>query len=129
MQVERWPSGGKGRSRTVTYNGVCWTVANATDTSAGFEEQVAQSLQMLESHLIEAGCARSHILSIQVILADISRRSDFDKLWQGWIGLNPEHWPQRACFQSSLAPGLLIELVAMAAPASAAQVVRLPTST
>ena len=126
MQVERWSTSSKGRSRTVMYGGICWTVANATDTSADFKEQAAQSLRMLESHLVEAGSARSHLLSVQVILADISNRSDFDSLWQEWIGPNPKHWPQRACFQSLLAPGLLIELVAVGAPSSAVQVSRMP---
>ncbi|MES2972584.1 MAG: RidA family protein [Pseudomonadota bacterium] len=118
MQIERWPSSGKGRSRTVAYNGMVWTVANATDSAAPFEEQVAQSLQMLERHLVEAGSARTQLLSVQVMLADIADRAAFDARWQPWIGPNPEHWPQRACFQSTLAPGLLVELVAVAAPAS-----------
>ena len=76
-----------------------------------------QSLEMLNSHLLEAGSARTHILSLQVILADIGNRGVFETQWQEWIGPNPESWPQRACFQSGLAPGLQIELVAVAAPA------------
>ena len=124
MQVERWPSSGKGRSRSVAYGNVVWTVANAIDTSAGFEAQALESLRMLESHLLEAGSARTHLLSVQVILSNIENRGAFDRLWQEWIGSNPEHWPQRACFQSALAPGLLLELVAVAAPASVGQVER-----
>ncbi|WP_457352951.1 RidA family protein [Roseateles sp. P5_D6] len=122
--IERWPINGKGRSRTVAhggFGGLVWTVANATDFSAGFEEQVRQSLQMLEAHLQEAGSARTHLLSLQVILTDIANRDAFDLQWQAWIGPHPEHWPQRACFQSGLAPGLLIELVVVAAPVSAGQ--------
>lgn len=118
MQVERWSSS-KGRSRTVAYGNLVWTVANATDTSAPFVAQAAQSLQMLESHLKEAGSARTHLLSLQVVFADITNRGAFDRLWQEWIGPHSEHWPQRACFQSALAPGLLVELVAVAAPTSA----------
>ena len=116
MPIERWSSSSKGRSRTVAYGGVIWTVANATDSSATFEDQVAQSLGVLESHLREAGSARTHLLSLQVILSDIANRGAFDTLWQEWIGSNPEHWPQRACFQATLAPGLLVELIAVAAP-------------
>ena len=97
-----------------------WTVANATDFSAGFDEQVRQSLQMLEAHLQEAGSARTHLLSLQVILTDIANRDAFDRQWQAWIGPDPAHWPQRACFQSGLAPGLQVELVVVAAPVSAA---------
>jgi enamine deaminase RidA (YjgF/YER057c/UK114 family) len=121
MHVERWRISGKGRSRTVAYGNLVWTVANATDTQASFEIQVTQSLQMLEAHLKEAGSARTHLLSLQVILTDIANRPVFDRQWQEWIGPNPEHWPQRACFQSGLAPGLQIELIAVAAPTSASQ--------
>lgn len=118
MHVKRWPSGGMGRSRTVAYGSLVWTVANASDPGAGFDEQVSQSLEMLESHLLEAGSARTHLLSLQVILTDIGNRPAFDEQWQAWIGSTPEHWPQRACFESGLAPGLLVELVAVAAPVS-----------
>ena len=119
LQVDRWPSRGPGRSRIVACGHAIWTVANATDTTAGFEAQAIESLQMLESHLLEAGSARTHLLSVQVILSDIEDRNAFDALWRDWIGPDPAHWPQRACFQAALAPGLRVELVAVAAPASA----------
>lgn len=121
MTINRWPSTAQGRSRTVAYGGLVWTVANATDTSADFATQVAQSLAMLESHLTEAGSARSHLLSLQVILTEIANRDAFDQQWREWIGPDPAHWPQRVCFQAALAPGLRVELAAVAAPASVAQ--------
>jgi len=124
MQVDRWTSSAKGRSRSVAYGNVVWTVANAIDRSADFDAQVAESLRMLEAHLVEAGSARTHLLSVQVILSNIADRDAFDSLWNEWIGPSPQHWPQRACFESALAPGLLLELVAVAAPASASQVQR-----
>src|SRR5688572_4725530 len=127
MQIERWTSSSKGRSRSVAYGGVIWTVANAIDTSAAFEAQAIESLSMLDAHLTEAGSARTHLLSLQVIVSNIEDRGTFDRLWQEWIGSNPEHWPQRACFQSALAPGLLVELVAVAAPRSAGQVAHAAT--
>ena len=114
-RIVRWPSSALGRSRAVAFNGVVWTVANTSDGSADFDVQVAQSLAMLEAHLQEAGSSRHHMLSLQVILVDIDKRSAFDARWQEWIGPNPEHWPQRAVFQAALAPGLQIELVAVAA--------------
>jgi enamine deaminase RidA (YjgF/YER057c/UK114 family) len=124
MHITRWPSSNKGRSREVACGELVWTVANAKDKSVDFDTQATQSLQMLESNLIEAGSARTHLLSVQVMLADIAHRDAFDRLWQEWIGDDPAHWPQRACFQSVLAPGLLIELVAVAASASAQQRIR-----
>lgn len=115
MQIDRWPGSGKGRSRIVAFNGCVWTVANAVTPGASFEVQVAESLGMLEGHLQEAGSARTHLLSVQVLLTDISKRAAFDLQWQAWIGHDPAHWPQRACYQAELAPGLQIELVVVAA--------------
>ena len=121
MHVERWSSNSKGRSHTVAYGNLVWTVANATDAEANFEVQVVQSLQMLDAHLKQGGSARTHLLSLQVILTDIANRPAFDSQWQEWIGPNSDHWPQRACFESGLAPGLQIELIVVAAPISASQ--------
>lgn len=119
MHIERWSSISPGRSRTVSAGGLVWTVANARQPSAPFEAQVAESLAMLDEHLREAGSARTQLLSLQVLLTDIGQRAAFDRLWQAWVGPEPDHWPQRACYQAELAPGLLIELVAVAALATA----------
>jgi enamine deaminase RidA (YjgF/YER057c/UK114 family) len=118
MIIKRWSSSGKGRSSCVALDGMVWTVANAMDMTANFESQVAQSFAMLDMHLTEALSARTHILSLQVILTDMKHLGTFDALWQDWIGPDPAHWPQRACYQSALTPGLLVELIATAAPAS-----------
>ncbi len=113
--ISRWPAGAAGRSRTVRHGETVYTVANARQAGAPFADQVAQSLAMLDAHLREAGSARSRLLSIQVLLADIADRPEFDRHWTAWIGADPDHWPQRACHQAALAPGLLIELIAVAA--------------
>jgi enamine deaminase RidA (YjgF/YER057c/UK114 family)/GNAT superfamily N-acetyltransferase len=118
MRVRRWPARAPGRSRAVACNGLVWVVANATDGHPQFDVQVEQSLARLDGSLREAGSDRSHLLSLQVILADIDNRARFEEHWQAWIGTDPMHWPQRACFQSALAPGLQIELVAVAALAT-----------
>ena len=113
--VQRWPSRSGARSRVVAYGGMVWTVANASDSAAGFAAQVTQSLAMLDAHLAEGGSARTHILSIQVLLADIGQRDAFDALWREWIGPDARHWPQRVCSQAALAPGLRLELAVVAA--------------
>jgi enamine deaminase RidA (YjgF/YER057c/UK114 family) len=117
--VQRWPSRSGGRSRVVASGGMVWTVANATDSTADFAAQVTQSLAMLDTHLREAGSARTHILSIQVLLADIADRDAFDALWRQWIGPDARHWPQRVCCQAAMAPGLRVELAVVAAQAGA----------
>ena len=113
--ITRWPGGAPGRSRSVRHAGTIYTVANARQVAASFDEQVAESLAMLDAHLREAGSSRAHLLSIQVLLSDIAQRPAFDRHWIDWIGADPQAWPQRACWQAALAPGLLIELIAVAA--------------
>jgi enamine deaminase RidA (YjgF/YER057c/UK114 family) len=118
MSVRRWPASAPGRSRSVVCNGLVWTVANTPDGDPDFDVQVQQSLARLDSHLREAGSDRRHLLSLQVLLSRIEHRAQFDEHWLRWIGTDPLYWPQRACFQAALAPGLLVELVAVAALAS-----------
>lgn len=100
-----------------------YTYAAGKNTS-----DIAQALDALEAlfdaHFQEVRSSRAHILSLHVLLRHIEHRGVFVKLWQAWIGNQPEHWPQRACFQAELAPGLLVELVAVAADSSASQRVR-----
>jgi enamine deaminase RidA (YjgF/YER057c/UK114 family) len=87
--------------------------------SAGFEDQVTQNPNLLESHLREADSARSRLLSLQVLLADIQARDAFDRMWRLWIGAGPDTLAAAGLFQAALAPGLRVELLAMAAPVSA----------
>lgn len=113
--IDRWPSGAPGRSRTVRHGDTVYTVANARRVPAPFADQVIESLAMLDAHLAEAGTSRARLLSIQILLTDIADRPVFDRHWLAWIGDDPSHWPQRACYQVALAPGLTIELIAVAA--------------
>ena len=116
--ITRWSGGAPGRSRTVRHDDTVYTVANARRLPASFAEQAVESLAMLDAHLAEGGSSRSGLLSIQVLLTDIADRAEFDRLWVEWVGDDPAHWPQRACYQAALAPGLMIELIAVAAAPS-----------
>lgn len=117
MNIERWPAGAPGRSRTVAHGGLVWTVANATDPAAApdFPAQVTQTLAALDEGLRDAGSSRDRLLSVQVMLASLAMKSAFDEIWNRWIGSDPANWPQRACFEGRAAPGLLIEITAVAA--------------
>lgn len=117
MNIERWGSQAKGRSHTVARGDTVWTVSNARNLTGNFEAQVNETLAFLEASLVQAGSSRQHLLSVQVILADIHDREQFNELWCKWIGDNPAHWPQRAVLGASLAPGLLLELIVIAARA------------
>jgi enamine deaminase RidA (YjgF/YER057c/UK114 family) len=91
-----------------------WSVSNATTAGAEFGTQVVQTLEFLDSSLEKAGSGKTKLLSVQVLLADISNRESFNQQWCEWIGENPENWPQRAVYQAALAPGLSIELIVTA---------------
>ena len=114
-KIERWRGPAEGRSRMVAFGELVWAVSNASTPGADFEAQVFETLQRLDQSLREAGSDRGRLLSVQVILADVSMRGAFDALWQAWIGPDPLHWPQRAVHGGALAPGLLLEVVATAA--------------
>ncbi len=101
----------------VAFGELVWAVANARNLAADFAAQTQETFLLLDTALQEAGSDHSRMLSVQVLLANIEDRWHFDELWRDWIGPNPDHWPQRACFQTGLAPGLLIELVVTAARA------------
>jgi enamine deaminase RidA (YjgF/YER057c/UK114 family) len=115
MEITRWAGTARGRSRASALGEMLWLVANATDARGDFPAQVTETLANLDNTLREAGSHRSRLLSVQVILQDISRKPEFEELWQGWIGPDPAAWPQRCCFQAVLTPGLLIEVTAVAA--------------
>ncbi len=114
MKTDRWGSGVKGRSHTVAHGGTVWTVSNAKNLAGDFATQVAETLEFLDTSLKQAGSSRERLLSVQVILADIRNRDQFNDIWCQWIGDNPAHWPQRAVFGAALAPGLLLEVIAVA---------------
>ena len=117
-EVQRWRGAGVvGRSHTVARGGLVWTVSNARNLQAGFEEQAAETLAILDAFLAQAGSDKAGLLSVQVVLADIADRDAFDTLWRAWVGPDPAHWPQRAVIGAALAPGLRLEVIATAARA------------
>ena len=114
MKTQRWGSGVPGRNHTVAYGDTVWTVSNAKNLQFGFREQATETLACLQTFLEQAGTVKTNLLSVQVILANIADRDEFDEIWCDWIGSDPNHWPQRAVLGAALAPGILVELIATA---------------
>ncbi len=114
MEIKRWSGGTQGRSTASAYAGLLWLVSNASDVSGDFCSQTLETFALLDTTLQKAGSSRKRLLSVQVLLADIAMKPVFDILWKEWIGTEPTGWPQRACFQVGLTPGLLIEITAVA---------------
>lgn len=115
MKTQRWGSGVPGRNHTVARGDTVWTVSNARNLHGGFREQAAETLTLLQSFLAQAGTDKSNLLSVQVVLANIADRDEFNEIWCAWIGTDPDRWPQRAVIGAALAPGLLVEVMATAA--------------
>ena len=117
MDIRRWPGGATGRNRTVAWNGMVWTVATAAAVE-GFLPQVEACLSLLDRSLADAGTSRSRMLSVTVYLQDMGEKPAFDRMWDAWIGPDPQAWPQRACVGAKLAGGCLVEIVVFAAGAA-----------
>jgi enamine deaminase RidA (YjgF/YER057c/UK114 family) len=115
MEINRWPARAPGRSRAVQWQGLVWAVASTGDVSLAIDEQITDCLQSLDRTLAEAGSDKTRLLSVQVFLAEMDFKPKLDEAWNAWIGPDPNHWPQRACLGVGLAPGLLVEIVALAA--------------
>lgn len=117
--IERVPSGHAGRSRSCAYGDIVYTVATAADTSLDIVGQTHQALAALSNRLEDLGSHASRMLSAQVLLANMDSKSTVDDIWAQWIGDNPQHWPQRACYGVDLGGRLLIEIIVTAARGNA----------
>lgn len=113
--IERVPSGHAGRSRSCAYADVVYAVATSADTSLDIVGQTNGALAALSVSLENLGSHVSRMLSAQVLLADMTSKYLVDEVWTRWIGDNPQHWPQRACYGVDLGGKLLIEIIVTAA--------------
>ena len=112
--IERKRGNSKGRSIASAHKDLVWMVSTATDMSLCIEEQTKQALNILQDNLVEMGSDKSRIVSSQVYIANMSDKVKMDKVWQDWLGSNPEHWPQRACLGVALEGNTLIEVTVTA---------------
>lgn len=103
-----------GRSKSSSYKDLVWTVATASDENLDLAGQTIETLDSIEKNLIELGSSKSKILSAQVYITDMSKKSTMDKVWRDWIGDNPNNWPQRACLGVELEGQCLIEVTVTA---------------
>jgi enamine deaminase RidA (YjgF/YER057c/UK114 family) len=110
--IARFP-GVPGRSRTVAYGGLLFTVATAATKFPSLREQTADALQVLEGRLREAGSDRTRLLSCTVYITDMARKPEMNEAWLAWV--DPDHAPQRACIGAALEGDDLVEIVAVAA--------------
>jgi enamine deaminase RidA (YjgF/YER057c/UK114 family) len=112
MNIQRFSGNAPGRSRAVGFDNLVFAVATAPG-STSVQDQTRQALARLEQNLADAGSDKTRLLSATVYLADITRKTEMDEVWNQWIG--PENWPQRACVQAGLGPDVLVEITVIAA--------------
>jgi enamine deaminase RidA (YjgF/YER057c/UK114 family) len=113
--IQRWKGSASGRSRTVAYQNLVWTVATSDDETGDVQAQARRCLQLLDESLTAAGTDKTRLLSAQVFLADMSTKQAFDAVWNPWIGPDASTWPQRACVGATLAGRCLVEIILLAA--------------
>jgi enamine deaminase RidA (YjgF/YER057c/UK114 family) len=99
----------------VAFGDLVFTVATAAGVPS-IQEQTRQVLARIDQNLADAGSDKTRLLSATVYLTDIASKAAMDEVWNEWIG--PENWPQRACVQVGLTPGVLVEIAVVAARAS-----------
>jgi len=112
--IERKSGIYQGRNKSSAYNDLVWTVATASDTSVGIEQQTALTLETIQSNLLELDSDKSRIVSAQVYIANMADKPVMDSVWQQWLGDNPQDWPQRACLGVNLEGDVLIEVTVTA---------------
>jgi len=84
------------------------------DASLDIRGQTRQVLQAIDTLLARAGSDKSHLLMVQIFLADLADFDGMNEVWDAWVV--PGHTPPRATVQAALArPGWRIEVVATAA--------------
>ena len=113
MTVTRIPGSVATRSRAVIHDGTVYLVATAPVKTASVEDQMRQSLALIDESLALAGTDKSRVLMMTVYLTDMSAKADMNRAWEEWV--SPGHAPVRACIGAALADGDLIELVVTAA--------------
>lgn len=112
--IKRYKGKYRGRSKAAVYKDLIFTVATSDDINLSIEKQTKKTLDTIENNLLEAGSNKKNILSANVYLADIKDKAKMDKIWNEWIGDNPENWPQRACLGVDLEGNTLIEVTVIA---------------
>lgn len=100
-------------SDAVVHNGVAHFVEIADDPSQDMRGQVAQILSQIDARLALVGSDRKKLLQVLIYVTDLQNTPVLNEQWDAWV---PEgHAPARACVQTGLGKGYLIEMVITAA--------------
>lgn len=76
--------------------------------------QTKEILATIDRLLASVGSDKSHILSVNIWLADIRTRNEMNEAWIEWA--DPAHLPARATVEAKLGdPRMLVEIMLVAA--------------
>ena len=102
-------------SGAVVHGGLVWLAGQvADDSSLDTEGQTADVLAQVDALLAAAGTDKSRLLSVTVVLADITEAAAMNRAWDRW--LDPAHKPARMTIQAPLVdPVWRVEITGVAA--------------
>ncbi|WP_158743509.1 RidA family protein [Acidisphaera sp. L21] len=86
----------------------------ADDATLDMEGQTADVLRQIDAILAEAGTDKSHLISIQIFVTDITDVAAMNRAWDAWLDkANP---PARATVEAKLVnPAWRVEITGVAA--------------
>ena len=103
-------------SEAVVHQGVVYLSGQlADDLSGDIRQQTRETLASIERLLVEAGSAKSQLLSATIHLRDIDADyTGMNEIWDGW--LTPGSAPARTTVQALMyAPDVRVEITVVAA--------------
>ena len=102
-------------SGAVVHGGTVYLAGQVPDdTDADAYGQTADVLRQIDALLAEAGTDKQHLLSVQVVLADLADFGAMNRAWDAW--LDPAHKPARMTIEARLAnPLWRVEITGVAA--------------
>jgi enamine deaminase RidA (YjgF/YER057c/UK114 family) len=116
-EIQRSGTGPYKFSQVVVHDGVAYLagqVAGAEGFSQPVREQVRLVFGRIDELLQSVGSDRTKMLSVTVLLRDITDFPVFSEEWDAWI--DHDHLPSRATMQAELvSPDILVELIVTAA--------------
>ncbi|MCB1399524.1 MAG: RidA family protein [Rhodobacteraceae bacterium] len=107
-------SKGTRMSQAVVHGGLVWLSGQIGDPTDDLAGQTRSCLQKVEDLLQQAGSSKSHIIKMEIWLADLRDFDAMNTIYEAW--LDRENPPARATCEARVrADGTLIEIVATAA--------------
>ncbi len=102
-------------SGAVVHNTTVYLAGQVPDDASGdAEAQTADVLRQVDALLRQAGTDKTHLLTMQVFLADMADYPAMNRAWDAW--LDPRHKPARLTVQARLAdPAWRVEIMGIAA--------------